>query len=86
MFHFVLFIAFASFIAHMVLIYSPDELITLVDGIQSNLFARVLEKVLIPYADIIIATPLISTSGFTSKAVFYLFSFMLCLQRIWLCI
>ncbi|XP_018646276.1 importin-alpha re-exporter (chromosome segregation 1-like protein) [Schistosoma mansoni] len=60
--------AFASLIAHMVLIYSPDELITLVDGIQSNLFARVLEKVLIPYADIIIATPLISTSGFTKSA------------------
>ncbi|VDP35199.1 unnamed protein product [Schistosoma margrebowiei] len=58
--------AFASFIAHMVLIYSPNELITLVDSIQSNLFARVLEKVLIPYAEIIIATPLISTSGFAN--------------------
>ncbi|RTG91382.1 exportin-2 (importin alpha re-exporter), partial [Schistosoma bovis] len=60
--------AFASFIAHMVLIYSPNELITLVDSIQSNLFARVLEKVLIPYAEIIIATPLISTSGFAKSA------------------
>ncbi|CAH8529122.1 unnamed protein product [Schistosoma turkestanicum] len=60
--------AFASFIAHMVLIYTPDELITLIDSIQPNLFARVLEKVLIPYAEIIITTPLISSTGFTKSA------------------
>ncbi|CAH8575839.1 unnamed protein product [Heterobilharzia americana] len=56
--------AFASFIAHFVLIHSPNELITLVDGIQSNLFARVLEKVLIPYAESIITSPLIPSTGF----------------------
>ncbi|KAH8858710.1 Exportin-2 [Schistosoma japonicum] len=60
--------AFASFIARMVLIYSPNELITLVDGIQSNLFARVLEKVLIPYAEAIITVPLIPSTGFTKSA------------------
>ncbi|CAH8862787.1 unnamed protein product [Trichobilharzia szidati] len=56
--------AFASFIAHFVLIYSPNELITLVDGIQSNIFSRVLEKVLIPYAEAIITNPLIPSIGF----------------------
>ncbi|KAG5454542.1 Exportin-2 [Clonorchis sinensis] len=40
--------AFVSFIARFVLVYSPNELIQLVDGIQAGLFARVLEKVLLP--------------------------------------
>ncbi|CAL8104219.1 unnamed protein product [Calicophoron daubneyi] len=49
--------AFAAFVARFTMVYSPNDLICLVDGMQVNLFGRVLEKVLLPFADAVISLP-----------------------------
>ncbi|TPP63258.1 Exportin-2 [Fasciola gigantica] len=48
--------AFVVFLARFILVLSPNYLINLVDGIQTQLFRRVLEKVLVPYTKVAIST------------------------------
>ncbi|KAF5399333.1 Importin alpha re-exporter [Paragonimus heterotremus] len=54
--------ALVWFVSRFVLVYSPNELIQLIDEMQPNLFGRVLEKVLLPFAESAISMPL-SLSG-----------------------
>ncbi|VDO00036.1 unnamed protein product [Rodentolepis nana] len=46
-----------TFLAQFVLIFGANELVQIVDGVQNRIFSRVLEKVLIPHAELAISSP-----------------------------
>ncbi|VDL61902.1 unnamed protein product [Hymenolepis diminuta] len=46
-----------TFLAQFVLTFGANELIQIVDGVQNRIFSRVLEKVLIPHAELAISSP-----------------------------
>ncbi len=39
------------------LTYSANDLISIMDGVQNKIFSRVLEKVIIPHAELAISSP-----------------------------
>ncbi|VDD74313.1 unnamed protein product [Mesocestoides corti] len=46
-----------NFLAHFVLVFSANDLVTIMDGVQDRIFSRVLEKVIIPLAELAISSP-----------------------------
>lgn len=37
---------------------SPNDLITITDGVQANIFSRILEKVILPHSELAISSPI----------------------------
>lgn len=58
-------VGLTAFLAQFVLAFGANDLVQIVDGIQNRIFSRVLEKVLIPHAELAISSPV----GLTNPSV-----------------
>lgn len=46
-----------AFLAHFVLVFGANDLVKVMDQVQDRIFSRVLEKVIIPHAELAISSP-----------------------------